>query len=349
MGITTALLLMALGSSSAFAQRATPPATGMVWAVVDVSVNFLREEPSFSAELGNQALMGTVMRVDAMKDEWYHVSTPEPYHAWAVAKGMTFMTTEEVLQYIAKPKYMVTAEYSHVFRTPDKKGERVCDLVEGDLLLKVLDRSGKPMGKGSYWLVTLPGGRAGYVLKKDVEDFSSWTASRRPDASHLVSTAKSFVGVPYQWGGTSIKGVDCSGLTRTVFLLNGILLPRNASQQARTGDPVPAADVLRGDFSALEIGDLLFFGNRMTGKVTHVAMYIGDGRMIHSSQVVRINSMTKGDPDCYEGIDRLLQVRRVIGNEDKGKGIVSVKASPFYFPGNGLLGASGSEHLQNPA
>lgn len=329
--------LMLLGSTPILAQRATPPTSGTVWAVVDLSANFLREDPSFSAELGTQALMGTVMRVDARKDDWYHVHTPEPYAAWAAAMGMTFMTTGEVKDYIAKPKYMVVAEYSHVFRMPDHKGERVCDLVEGDLLLKVLDKKGRPMAKGGYLLVSLPGGRTGYVRRKDVEDFTSWTASRRPDAQHLISTATTFVGVPYQWGGTSIKGVDCSGLTRTVFFLNGILLPRNASQQAKVGDPVRADGVLRGDFSELRDGDLLFFGNRITGRVTHVAMYIGGGRIIHSSQLVRINSLREGDPDYYEGAGRLLQVRRIIGTEDKDKGVKSIRKSPFYFPDNGLL------------
>ena len=103
------------------------------------------------------------------------------------------------------------------------------------------------------------------------------------------------------------------------------------SQQIKIGDEVDCSGVASGDFSALKEGDLVLFGNPKTRKVSHVAIYIGDGHIIHSSNIVRINSLRPADPDYYEGgVPRLLTVRRVIGNENCGKGIISVKNSPWY-------------------
>ena len=91
----------------------------------------------------------------------------------------------------------------------------------------------------------------------------------------LVRSAQSFLGVPYLWGGTSVEtGFDCSGLTMTVYQLNGFDLPRTSREQFAAGNPV--------DRSSLEKGDLLFF-SRGGGKVSHVGIYTGDGRFIHAA------------------------------------------------------------------
>jgi len=91
----------------------------------------------------------------------------------------------------------------------------------------------------------------------------------------LVTTARSFIGIPYKWGGDSVnEGFDCSGLTMTVYQLNGLDLPRTSRQQWRRGAPV-----LR---KALSKGDLVFFATAGGRKVSHVGIYAGNGRFIHA-------------------------------------------------------------------
>ena len=114
-------------------------------------------------------------------------------------------------------------------------------------------------------------------------------------------------GVPYLWGGMSPKGVDCSGLVRWSYLMNGILLPRNASQSIKCGDPI--------NLDSLQRGDLVYFGSpAKDGKpqrVTHVGIYIGDNRIIHASHLVRVNSLSPSDEDYYENAHRLIAARRL--------------------------------------
>jgi hypothetical protein len=91
----------------------------------------------------------------------------------------------------------------------------------------------------------------------------------------IVQTARRFIGTSYRWGGASPEeGFDCSGLTMTVYRLNGLDLPRNSWDQFRAGKSVSR--------KALQAGDLVFFATSGTNRISHVGIYIGHGKFIHA-------------------------------------------------------------------
>jgi hypothetical protein len=104
----------------------------------------------------------------------------------------------------------------------------------------------------------------------------------------IIKTARSFVGVPYLWGGASVDtGFDCSGLTMTVYQLNGLDLPRSSREQYETGIPVEQELLLKGD--------LVFFATSGDDKASHVGVYAGDGRFIHApgrGKTIRMDSIS---------------------------------------------------------
>ena len=106
----------------------------------------------------------------------------------------------------------------------------------------------------------------------------------------IVRTAGRFLGTAYRWGGESINdGFDCSGLTMTVYRLNGLDLPRNSRDQFRVGTPIKR--------SALKKGDLVFFATGRRQRVSHVGIYTGGGRFIHApgqGKSIRTSSLTSG-------------------------------------------------------
>jgi cell wall-associated NlpC family hydrolase len=91
----------------------------------------------------------------------------------------------------------------------------------------------------------------------------------------LVATARRFLGTPYRWGGASADGgFDCSGLTMTVYRLNGMQLPRSSRSQFNIGQFAPR--------KRLQPGDLVFFATETKGRVSHVGIYTGKGQFIHA-------------------------------------------------------------------
>ena len=99
-------------------------------------------------------------------------------------------------------------------------------------------------------------------------------------AAKVLRTGDSYRGIKYVWGGnTPAQGFDCSGFTKYVFAKSRVSLPRTSREQSRVGTPVPA------DFRTLRPGDLMFFAEPGED-ISHVAIYAGNGRILHASSSV---------------------------------------------------------------
>ena len=123
----------------------------------------------------------------------------------------------------------------------------------------------------------------------------------------VVQTALAVVGSPYQWGGTADNGFDCSGLIQYAYGRYGIRLPRTSRDQALAGSPVIAM------LDSLRPGDILAFAARPGGSVTHVGLYVGDGKFIHSASTgVRLSRLNYDDPDGRYWVPRWVGVRRIL-------------------------------------
>ncbi|MBQ2483066.1 MAG: C40 family peptidase [Bacteroidales bacterium] len=301
---------------------------GKTYGIVCMSTASFNCDGRFSGESGTQALMGMPVRIlEENDDDWYRCINMEGYTAWVITRSVKAMTKAEYEEYLAKPKVFVNKKYSTLYSEKNVSSLPVSDLVWGCILIDE--------GRQGVWRkVSVADGRTGYVPEEDVIDLHKWMDNAVPTEKNIVETAKQFCGFPYVWGGTSIKGVDCSGLTKSAYFLNGYVLRRDASQQCKTGDSVDVHKFVEGTYTKaalanLRPGDLLFFGRKAENgrkeRVTHVAIYMGDGKIIHSSNIVRINSLIPGEKDYYAGAKRLLKARRIIGTADQGKGVVSVK------------------------
>jgi cell wall-associated NlpC family hydrolase len=94
-----------------------------------------------------------------------------------------------------------------------------------------------------------------------------------PRSGDPVAEARAFLGTPYEWGGMTDRGIDCSGLVHMAYRRLGRLVPRDADQQEDAGDEVPDGKLARGD--------LVTYGE---DEATHIAFWLGEGRILHSTQ-----------------------------------------------------------------
>lgn len=313
----------ALGYATLVQQLPDESLEGKHYGIVNLSACNIRSKPGHSSELSTQSTLGTLLNVLKKEDGWYLVQTPDGYLGWLNSGGFELTDKAEADAWVNGERVIYLPDFGFSYTNPDGEGI-VSDLVAGNILRK----TGQ---EGGFTKVQYPDGREAYVMVDEVMDYQVWLDSRSPTAENILRTASRFMGRPYLWGGTSGKGVDCSGFTKTVFYLNGLMLPRDASQQVHTGVEVETDTT----FSNLLPGDLLFFGRKATAdkpeKITHVAIYQGDGSIIHSSGQVREESLRRGDSTFTEyRLKSFVRAKRMLVDQPAEYGILPLAEVPGY-------------------
>ena len=277
------------------------------YGIVNNSVGNLRGLPSHSSELVSQAVLGTKLKILKREGEWYLVQTPDDYISWIDHGGIHVMEESGFNDYF-KSSYIFTDTYGFSY-TDELKKDIVSDIVMGSKLNVVGLRN-------DFYEVSYPDGRLALIEKNKLLKENAFDKYKN-DKNNLLEYSKKLIGIPYLWGGTSTKGFDCSGFTKTLYSMNGYVIPRDASQQINEGLTV---DSLR-DWSNLQVGDLLFFGYERDGRtrIDHVAMWVGDNKFIQASKNVRINSVDElsEDYDKYH-MEKYIKSKRYLGNITEG-------------------------------
>ncbi len=272
----------------------------MAVVIVNEAVAELRKRPEHAAEQVSQAILGTPLTALSWRDreQWCRVRTPDGYTGWVRSWSLYRPTPAEAALYRGGP---VAEVDSLVARVRESNTARSLPLREAPLGAR-LSRTGRT---GNWVRVVLPDGVKGCLHVKDLLlDKRTHRPRQRPqDIFQLVRTAHRFLGVPYQWGGVTAKGLDCSGLTQTVFSLHGVQLPRDSRDQYRW---VKAEAYISRDPMETQFGHLVFFGPT-AARIGHVGLCLRGGRFLHARGRVRINSLRPDDADFDADLFRQFQ------------------------------------------
>ena len=277
--------------------------------VVRISVANVLKSPRHESTLMTQALMGTAVTILKEKAGWFFVRLSDSYIGW-VHKAITPMTSREYREWDRREKIIITDLQTNAFAN-DRRLTVVSDLVAGDVLALVNESA-------RFYQVMYPDSRTGFCLKKSAQPLKAWSAQAHATPASIVETAKRFTGVPYLWGGTSSKALDCSGFVKYVYFLNGVELPRDAEQQALAGREIaPGAK-----HSNVKPGDILYFAVR--SRVTHVGLSLGGKRFMEASGDVHVSSLDPDDPEfekkraaTFLGVRRIIKTKKAVHRKER--------------------------------
>ena len=234
-------------------------------AVIATAVASIHREPRFSSEMVTQALMWE--KVELLKEEklWFYIRQADGYEGWIY----TFYLLENSESY---PNWItLTNRFTPFTSSLDENSE--------DRLLSFGSRVPVIKEDTQFISIALPDGKLGKIPAQN-----SITIQSR---EQLIKLAKSLLGTPYIWGGKSSYGFDCSGFVQLVLSAIGVSIARD------TGMQVKSQWLHEINMNEAKQGDLVFFAENK--QINHVGFSLGEGKIIHCSGEVKIESINEGD------------------------------------------------------
>lgn len=223
----------------------------------------VRISPDETGEQVTQLLFGEIFKViETIPGRHKIENYADDYVGWVDAKMINFLSEDE---YTAISNGCPHSVYSSFAKIRSTESHEVMYLTKGSWL-HFFDKEKKRFGIGNRTYECLEGE---FLLPSE-------------NPNPLIQTAKSFLNVPYLWGGKNIFGIDCSGFVQIVFGLHGLSLPRDAKDQFEKGEFVL--------FPNVKEGDLAFFEND-EGKIVHVGIIMNKNQIIHASGKVKTDTL----------------------------------------------------------
>jgi len=162
---------------------------------------------------------------------------------------------------------LCTVDVAAVRAEPSDDAERVTEIVRGEP-------------------VTVEDRRGGWARIRTAYDYPGWVREDElRGTGDAVAEARAYLGAPYLWGGMTERGIDCSGLVHMAYRKTGRLVPRDADQQEDAGAAVDETD--------LRPGDLITYAENGETSATHIAFWLGEGRILHSTQRADVDGVVE--------------------------------------------------------
>lgn len=262
------------------------------YAIVKSTIGFLKQQPSFEAEAADEVLFGMVVKlIEKHLDGWYLIETSYGYKGY-IHEEQLYICGDKALKWDNEANHIVSWGIVDVMKEPKFESYPINVITRGG----VVKLSGEV---DENWAeIILPDESKGWVRKDFIiKRIKENKESEEILRENVVKTALSYLGTQYRWGGKSPLGIDCSGLCSISYLINGIIIYRDAQLKEEY-------NMRRITREEMKPGDLLYYPG-------HVAMYIGNDKYIHStgkSSGVVINSLNPKDLDYREDLTNIKEI-----------------------------------------
>lgn len=259
----------------------------MEFGIINLSIVPVRAEPSDRSEMVTQLLFGELLVVEEYRTTWACIrNVYDNYEGWVDRKQ---------IQQIEEEEFNRLNKYNPCY--VNDLVEVVHDLETYNVIPVVMGSKFRNLNDNIF-----------IVAGKKYEYTGQFVCSgKEVSLKSVLEHAMMFINTPYLWGGKSPFGLDCSGFVQLVYMLSGVYLLRDSSEQAGMGEHISFLD------EALP-GDLLFFDNK-DGEITHVGIYLKDHEIIHASGKVRVDKIDHQgifNTDLNKYTHQLRLIRRIL-------------------------------------